>query len=110
MNRGECYLVKKPSARDPRKQRAFVVVSRNMAIQSSFSSVICAPIYSQHEGLSTQVLVGQEEGLKKESSVHCDELYSLDKAVLTNYLGSIRGPKLAELNRALAIAVGLHDF
>jgi len=60
--------------------------------------------------LNTQVPVGQEEGLKKESSIHCDELYSLDKTILTNYVGSIRGPKLKELNRALAIAVGLLDF
>lgn len=29
-----------------------------------------------------------DEGLKHESSIHCDELMSLSKASLTNYVGS----------------------
>ena len=85
----------------------FVVVSRQALIESRFTSVVCAPIYSQHDGLSTQVSVGPDEGLKKDSSVHCDELVSLPKSVLTHYVGSLKLSKLRELNRALAIAVGL---
>ena len=74
MNRGELYRVFKPSARDPKKFRVFVVVSRPLAIESRFSTVICAPVYSAHHGLSTQVPVGVTEGLKHDSSIHCDEL------------------------------------
>jgi mRNA interferase MazF len=84
VKRGDLYLVKKPGSRDPRKQRVFVIVSRQALIDSRFSSVICAPVYSRHDGLSTQVSVGLEEGLKKESSIHCDELVSLPRAVLTH--------------------------
>ena len=107
MRRGEVYLVQHASSRDPRKQRAFVVVSRQLLIGSSFSSAICAPIYSRRDGLHTQVEVGIEEGLKFESSVHCDELMSIPKASLTNYIGSLGPAKIALLNRALAFAVGL---
>ncbi len=89
MKRGELYLVKKPGTRDPRKQRVFVVVSRQALIESRFSSVICAPVYSHHDGLSTQVSVGLEQGLKKESSIHCDELVSLPKVALTHYIGRL---------------------
>lgn len=64
MKRGELYRVKKPSSRDPKKSRVFVVVSRQILIDSRFSTVICAPIYSRHDGLSSQVLVGIDEGLK----------------------------------------------
>jgi mRNA interferase MazF len=85
----------------------FVVVSRQALIDSAFSSVICAPVYSQHDGLSTQVPVGVAEGLKKESSIHCDDLVSLPKSALTNYVGSMRSSGLASLDRALAIALGL---
>jgi len=46
-------------------------------IDSRFSTVICAPLYSVHDDLSTQVRVGQDEGLKHDSSIHCDELVSL---------------------------------
>lgn len=107
MKRGELYLVRKPGSHDPRKQRVFVVVSRQALIDSAFSSVICAPIYSQHDGLSTQVPVGIAEGLKKESSIHCDDLVSIPKSALTNYVGSVKATALANLDRALMIALGL---
>jgi mRNA interferase MazF len=67
MKRGEFYLVRKPGSRDPRKQRVFLIVSRQALIDSRFSCLICAPVYSQHDGLSTQVRVGPDEGLKKDS-------------------------------------------
>ena len=107
MKRGELYLVRKPGSGDPRKQRAFVVVSRQALIDSAFSSVICAPVYSQHDGLSTQVQVGTTEGLKKESSLHCDDLVSLPKSALTNYVGSLKTDALARLDVALTVALGL---
>ena len=58
LKRGDLYGVPHPSARDPRRSRVFVVVSRQVLIDSKFSTVICAPIYSAYHGLSTQVLVG----------------------------------------------------
>lgn len=85
MNRGELYLVRKANSHDPRKQRVFVVVSRQALADSRFSSLICAPVYSRHDGLSTQVRVGTAEGLKHESSIHCDELASLPKSSLSHY-------------------------
>ena len=109
MTRGELYLVRKPRSTDPRKQRVFVVVSRAALVESQFSTLICAPVYSRHDGLSTQVRVGIAEGLKRDSSIHCDELVSLPKTMLTNYVGSLKRGALEELGRALAIAVGLED-
>jgi mRNA interferase MazF len=85
----------------------FVVVSRQALIDSSFSTVICAPVYSRRDGLATQVDVGIEQGLKHDSSVHCDELVSLLKSQLTNYSGSLPFDKVLELDRALAIALDL---
>jgi mRNA interferase MazF len=84
-----------------------VVVSRQLLIDSKFSTVICAPVYSRHDGLSTQVAIGVEEGMKHESSVHCDELISLPKAMLTRYVGTLEGEKLRLLERSLGIALGL---
>lgn len=109
MKRGELYRVIHPSARGPRKHRVFVVVSRQVLIESRFSTVMCAPLYSTHDGLSTQVLVGVEEGLKHESSIHCDELVSLPKAVLTNYVGTLSAAKVALLNQALRIALDVAE-
>jgi mRNA interferase MazF len=109
MRRGELYRVRQPSSRDPKKHRVFVIVSRQILIDSRFSTVICAPVYTVYEGLSTQVAVGIDQGLKHDSSIHCDELVSLPKSMLTNYIGKLPPEKLHLLERALKIALQLHE-
>lgn len=109
MKRGELYRVTNPSERDPKKFRVFVVVSRQALIETRFSSVICAPIYSSHHGLATQVPVGIKEGLIHDSSIHCDELVSLPKSVLTSFIGKLSPEKLYELNQALRVALDIPD-
>ena len=97
------------SSRDPKKFRVFVIASRQVLIDSRFSTVICAPVYTDYEGLSTQVPVGIDEGLKHDSGIHCDELISLPKTMLTNYVGKLPPEKLHLLERALKIALQLND-
>ena len=79
-------------------------------MDSRFSTLICAPVYSRHDGLSSQVRVGTAEGLKQESSIHCDELVSLPKSLLTHYVGSLKTTALRELAKALVILVGIDDI
>ncbi len=107
MKRAELYRVQKPTRGDPKRSRVFVVVSRQVTIESKFSTVICAPVYTSYDGLSTQVAVGIAEGLKHDSSIHCDELVSISKSLLTDYAGRLGSTKLRELDDSLAIAVGL---
>jgi mRNA interferase MazF len=109
VKRGDLYRVRKPSSRDPKKSRVFVVVSRLVLVDSRFSMVICAPVYSSYAGLSTQVPLNIDQGLKHESGIHCDELVSLPKSMLKDFVGSLSQMKLVELNRALKIALDLDD-
>jgi len=85
----------------------FAVVSRQVLIESKFYTVICAPVYSARHGLSTQVSVGIEEGLKHESALHCDELVSLPKTALTDFVGTLSPAKLRNLDEALMAALGI---
>jgi mRNA interferase MazF len=107
VRRGDLFRVYKASRTDPRRSRVFAIVSRQVLVESSFSTVICAPIYSSYDGLATQVAVGTAEGLKHDSSVHCDELISIPKPALTDYVGRLAESKMAALDRALAVAVGI---
>ena len=109
MKRGELYIVKHPSSRDPKRQRVFVIVSRQALIDSRFSTVICAPIYTTYHGLATQVPVGPDEGLKHDSSIHCDELVSLTKSSLSNFAGTLPPQKINALDQALRVALDLPD-
>jgi mRNA interferase MazF len=107
MRRGELYRVYKASSQDPKRYRVFVVVSRQLLLDSRFSTVICAPVYSSFDGLSTQVPVGVDDGVKHDSSIHCDALISIPKTFLTHFIGTLGPAKMEALNQAVAIAVGL---
>ena len=85
MNRGNLYRIYKPTSRDPKRFRVFVVVSRQVTVDSNFSTVICAPIYTNCSGLETQVEVD------------------------IDFIGQLSKQKLSELNRALKIALAVDD-
>jgi mRNA interferase MazF len=106
MKRGELYRVRRPDS-DPKRFRTYVVVSRQALIDSKFSSVVCAPVFTHGAGLSTQIEVGPEEGLLHTSWITCDQLVSVPKTELTHYVGSLTPLKLADLNRALRISLDL---
>ena len=106
MLRGEIYRVAHPR-NDPKRYRSFVVVSRQALLNSRYATVTCAPIYTNGTGLATQLSVGPEEGLKHTSWIHCDELNSIEKLKLTQYVGSLSPAKIAALNQALSLALEL---
>jgi mRNA interferase MazF len=106
VRRGELYRVFKPTG-DPKRHRIFAIVSRQALIDSAFSTVVCAPVFTVGQGLSTQVAVGTEEGLKHPSWITCDNLVSLRKSELTNYVGALSRSKLLELDDALKMALDL---
>lgn len=105
MKRGDLYRVMRPGAGDPKRSRVFAVVSRQPLIDSRFSTVVCVPAYSARYGLSTEVPVGVDDGLRAESSLHCDALVSLQKAALTRFVGSLSARTLVEVDRAIARAL-----
>ena len=109
MKRGNLYRVYKGNKLDPKEYRVFVVVSRQVVIDSAFSTVTCAPVYSRWDEISTQVPVGTESGLKHDSAIHCDELVSLPKSMLTDYVGTLSTIQLDELGTALKIALDIED-
>ena len=107
MKRGDLYRVSLGSKTDTKKQRVYVIVSRQALIDSAYSTLICAPVYTNYDGLSTQVLVGVAEGLKHPSAIRCDELISMLKSQLTDYIGCLPEEKTAEMGQALSIALGI---
>jgi mRNA interferase MazF len=106
MKRGELYLVADPAG-DPKRHRVFVVVSHQGLIDSRYSTVICAPVYTHGEGLATQVAVGPDEGLKHQSWITCDNLASIPKTQLTRFVGTLPRPKIRQLNNSLIVALDL---
>jgi mRNA interferase MazF len=108
MTRGDIYRTREALAERGGKRGFYLVVSRAFVAENpDIETVICAPIYSEILGVTTEVIVGPAEGLPKTSSVRCDFLALLFKAKLTHFVGSVSLPKLKALDRALAIALDL---
>ncbi len=83
-----------------------VIVTRDLAIPV-LRNVTVAGITSTIRGVLTEVPVGQGEGLTTESVVNCDNLFTLPKAELGRYRGSLGPEATRQLDDALRIALGL---
>jgi len=107
MRRGELYRVYKGNRNDTKDYRVYLVVSRQVLIDSQFPTIICAPIRTKFGNLATQVEIGIDEGLKHDSAVYCDDLISMPKSMFTDYIGSLSDSKMQEVNYALRIALAI---
>jgi mRNA interferase MazF len=107
LKRGDLYRVRHPGGGNPKRSRVFVVVSRQALIDSRFSTVVCAPVYSRRDGLATQVELGPDEGLEHQSSIHCDALVSVQKVLLSDFVGALSPERERAVDQALRIALGL---
>jgi len=108
VTRGEIYRTRERVAERGHKPGFYVVVSRSfIAENDDVATVICAPVYSEVLGLSTEVVLGVEEGLPRPSAARCDFLTLMFKSRLTQFVSSLSHAKTVELDRALANALEL---
>jgi mRNA-degrading endonuclease toxin of MazEF toxin-antitoxin module len=57
--------------------------------------------------LESEVAVGPEEGMRQPSFIRCDEITSVERDALRQFVGALSPDKLVELDRALAVAIGI---
>jgi len=108
VTRGEIYRTRERVAERGEKPGFYLVVSRSfIAEHEEVSTVVCAPVYGEVLGLTTEVVLGPEQGLPRTSAARCDFLTLMFKRKLTDFVGTLSLAKIAELNRALATALDL---
>jgi len=105
VNRGEVWMFE---FSPPDKRRPVLVLTRQDAI-GLLRTVIVAPITSTIRGAPSEVVVGIDEGLKRDSAVNLDHVQTVDQGLLRRYLGSLSTAKMTAVCRALVIATGCSD-
>ena len=105
VNRGDIWLY---TFNPPDKRRPVVVLTRPEVIEF-LNTVMVAPVTSTVRGAPSEVAVGFDEGLKRESAVNLDHVQTVDKRRLKRFVGSLGPSKMREICRALAIATGCAD-
>jgi len=102
VNRGEIWLY---TFSRPDKRRPVVVLSRQEVIPL-LSTVMVAPVTSTIRGAPSEVIVGIEQGLKRDSAVNLDHVQSVEKSRLHQFIGTLGRDQMGQVCRALAIATG----
>ena len=102
VNRGEIWLY---TFKPPDKRRPVLVLTRQDVIPL-LSTVMVAPITSNIRGAPGEVVVGRDEGLKRESAVNLDHVQTVERSRLRVFVATLPREKMAEVCRALAIATG----
>jgi len=92
----------------PDKWRPVLILSRQEVI-GLLHTVMVAPVTPAVRGIPSEVIVGIEEGLKKESAVNLDHVQTVEQARLERFLGRVSPRAMHEICRALAVAVGCDD-
>jgi mRNA interferase MazF len=108
LKRGEVYRIREKLPERGHKPSFYVIISRDfIASNDDVSTVICAPVYTEVLGLRSEVPVGPDDGLPKDSSIRCDFLTLIMKSKLTHFAGTLSPKKQQELDRALTYALQL---
>ena len=87
----------------PDKRRPVLVLTRPEVIDL-LHTVMVAPITSTIRGAPSEVIVGIDEGLKKDSAVNLDHVQTVEKSRLKRFVGTVGAVKMAAVCRALAVA------
>lgn len=102
IERGEIWSYRFKS---PDKRRPVLILTRPEVIPL-LHTVMVAPITSTRRGAPSEVLVGVEEGLRRDSAVNLDHVQTVEQDRLVGFIGSVGDAKMQQICRALAIATG----
>jgi mRNA interferase MazF len=105
MNRGDVWQIELGGKAG---RRPAVILTRQ-AVIAHLNKLTVAEITSAGKGYPTEVPVGQQANLTKDSFVQLDNLQTVSKVRFVKYLGVLDAGTLRDVNRRLVLALGLED-
>ena len=103
MKRGE---VRWYTFRAPDKRRPVLILTRDSAL-SFLNSVTVAPITTTVRDIPSEVYLTREDGMLSECAVNMDNLQTVPKGRVGPLITSLSAARMADVNRAIAFALGL---
>jgi len=105
VNRGEIWQFE--FAR-PNKRRPVLILTRQ-EILGHLQSVTVAPITTTIRGIPSEVVIGQESGLKTTSAINLDNVVTVPKDGLRSFVGTVAPQVMTAIREALFFALGFDD-
>lgn len=103
VRRGDVRLYRFPS---PDKERPVVVLTRTSALRY-LTYVTIAPITSTIRGIPTEVVLDEDDGMKKRCAVNLDHIITVPRARLGRLVTTLSALRLSAITRAIAFALEL---
>lgn len=91
--------------KSPDKRRPVLILTRAEVIPL-LHTVMVAPITSTRRGAPSEVAVGMDEGLKRDSAASLDHVQTVEQDRLVGFIGTLSDAKMRQVCSALAIATG----
>lgn len=81
-------------------RRPVLVITRDRAV-AGLRRVVVAPVTTTIRGIPTEVRLGEDEGLRRQSVASFDNLQPVLRALLTERIGRLDASRTTEICRAL---------
>lgn len=114
IKRGDIFWVDFSPARgsEQKGQRPALVIQNDIGNKVSSTIIIaaCSTSYTGQPYPFQVVIKAKESGLSKDTVVDLGQILTIDKSRLINKSGSISKNKMAEVDKAIAVSLGLTEF
>jgi mRNA interferase MazF len=104
VKRGEVWWARLPL---PSGRRPVVLVSRDAAYAPVRTRVIVLEVSRTRRSIPTEVSLDRRDGLPRACVANADNVATIPKSWLEERIATLGDERIAELNRALAFAIGL---
>ena len=103
MKRGEIRWYK---FNTPDKRRPVLILTRD-SILEYLGEITVAPVTSTIRDIPSEVILSQEDGMKKHCVINCDHIQTVSKNKIGGFITTLSQEKLEEVRKALLFAMKL---
>lgn len=91
-----------------RGYRPVIILQNNLGNANGGSVIVATITSAKKRPLPTHVALGVRHGLKKPSTAVLEDILTIDKSNLSNYLGTVVNTEAeAQLDKAICVSLGL---
>lgn len=105
MRRGEVWWADLPP---PDRRRPVVLISRDLAYDIR-GFVTIAPVTTRIRGISAEVRLGPTDGLPRECVVNLDNINTIDKGMLQQFIVDLTQEKIRAVEEAIRFALAMEQ-
>lgn len=112
MKRGDIWLAELPvtNGHVQRGMRPVIIIQNDTGNQYSPTTIVCGITSVVKKYMPTHVFVSTSGGLRKQSFIECEQIFTIDKSDLKQYIGTIKNKHmLRELDRCIRLSLGLDN-